>query len=319
MRITFLGTSSGTPTRERNVTAIALQLPQRAELWLFDCGEGTQHQFLRSPLRLSQLEKIFFTHLHGDHLFGLPGLLASRSLSSGGATPVTLYGPPGLGAYVRAALKYSETHLAFAVQVQTLESGLVYNDSAFCVYCQPLKHRIPAFGYLVREHDHPGTFDVAKAQALGIPAGPLYGQLKQGSVVTLPDGRTIDGKKLVGPPKPGRSFAYCSDTIYTPRAVHLAAGASVLVHESTYLHQDLTLAERGMHSTATMAATVAREAGVGQLILTHFSPRYEGEGGLGAMLAEAQTLFPNTLLAYDLMGYEVSPTPTIREPARAYS
>jgi len=303
MRVTFLGTSSGTPTLRRNVTSIALQLPQRASLWLFDCGEATQHQFLRSSLRLSQLEKIFFTHLHGDHLFGLPGLLASRSMGQGGTTPITLYGPPGLKEFLEAALKYSSTHLNYPVQVQTIEPGLVLREQGMIVFCNALKHRIPAYGYAVCEEDKPGRFDVAQAQALSIPFGPIYGELKAGKVVTLADGRVIQGQSLVGPTLPGRKLVYCSDTIYTTQAVELARGADLLIHEATYRQEELDLAHRGQHSTAQMAAQVAQEARARQLILTHFSPRYEL--GVSELLTEAQAIFPNTLLAEDFMSHEI--------------
>jgi ribonuclease Z len=304
MQITFLGTSSGTPTLARNVTSIALQLPQRPTLWMFDCGEGTQHRVLRSPLRLSQLEKIFFTHLHGDHLFGLVGLLASRALGGGGSTPVALYGPPGLREYVQATLRYSETHLNYPIAIQTVEPGVVCRDGEFTVVCKPLKHRVSAFGYSVVERDQPGRFDAERAQALGIPFGPLYGQLKAGRTITLPDGRSIDGRTLVGPRRRGRKLTYCSDTIFTPNAVELAWDSDVLIHESTYTAADLALAERGMHSTAAMAAEVAKQAAVRELILTHFSPRYE-YSGLADMLAEAQAIFPQTLLAEDFLRHEV--------------
>jgi ribonuclease Z len=307
MRITFLGTSSGTPSRTRNVTSIALQLIQQGSLWLFDCGEATQHQILRSPLRLSQLEKIFITHLHGDHLFGVMGLLASRSLQNGGTTPVTLYGPTGLADYVQAVIETTRTNLAFPVQVETVAPGQIYEDENLRVVCGPLKHRLKAFGYAVIEKDQPGHFQAEQAKALGIPPGPLYGRLKMGETITLEDGRIINGAELVGPTRPGRKVVYCSDTIYTPNSVELARNADVLIHESTYLQEDLDLAERAQHSTATMAAQVAKQAGVKTLILTHFSPRYEAEGGsrLDKMLAEAQAIFPNTLLAYDFWSYEI--------------
>lgn len=302
MLLTFLGTSSGTPTRQRNVTSIALQLPQRASLWLFDCGEGTQHQILRSPLRLSQLEKIFFTHLHGDHLFGLVGLLASRALARAANTPVTLYGPPGLEPYLQATLRYSHTHLSYPVYVQHLEPGLVCRDGEFTVRCLPLVHRIPAFGFSVVEQEQPGHFDAEQAKAMGIPFGPLYGRLKAGEVVTLPDGRVIEGAKLVGPDRPGRKLTYCSDTVFTPNSIALATDADVLIHESTYTSEDAALAERGMHSTAAIAARVAREARVQQLILTHFSPRYQSGA---TMLDEARAIFPHVLMAEDFLRHEI--------------
>lgn len=308
MRITFLGTSSGTPSRTRNVTSIALQLVQQGVLWLFDCGEGTQHQILRSPLRPSQLERIFFTHMHGDHVFGVMGLLASRSLTAGGTTTVTLYGPPALEDYVRCTLETSSTNLGYPLSfVPVTTPGQIYEDENLRVVCAPLKHRIKAWGYAVIEKDQPGHFQAEKAKALGLPPGPLYGRLKNGETITLPDGRIINGAGLVGPTRAGRKVVYCSDTIYTPNAVELARNADVLIHEATYMQEDVDLAERGLHSTATMAARVAKEANVKTLILTHFSPRYEAEGGnrLNEMLAEAQAIFPNTLLAHDLWSYEV--------------
>ena len=308
MKITFLGTSSGTPSRSRNVSSIALSLTDRGTLWLFDCGEGTQHQILRSPLRLSQLERIFFTHLHGDHLFGLIGLLASRSLTAGGTSPVTLHGPPGLDAYVRCCLEVSRTHLGYPLHVETVAApGLVYEDAGLRVHCAAVEHGILAFGYAVVEKEQTGTFDVAQAQALGVPAGPLYGRLKRGETITLADGRTVNGADLVGPPRRGRTIVFGGDTTYTRNSVELARGADVLVHEATFLQEEQALADRARHSTAAMAARVAREADVQALLLTHFSPRYESEGGsrMEDLLAEARAVFPDTHLARDFFAHEV--------------
>ena len=160
MKITFLGTSSGAPSRMRNVSSIALQWSHDGSLWLFDCGEGTQHQILRSPLRLSHLERLFFSHLHGDHLFGAPGLLATRSAQAGGVTPVTLYGPPGLAEYIRCSLTLSQTQLGYPIQVETVRQKLVYEDAFVRVECAPLAHRIETFGYAVTEREQSGRFDV---------------------------------------------------------------------------------------------------------------------------------------------------------------
>jgi ribonuclease Z len=309
MQITFLGTGAAAPTRARNTSAWALRLPERAALWLFDCGEGTQHQFLRSPLRLSQLERVFVTHLHGDHLFGLPGLLASRSLQNGGTTPVTLHGPDGLEAFVRCALDVSGARLGFPLRFETVQgSGVVYEDDEFTVACAPMDHGAVAFGYAVREKDRPGRFDAETARALGVPEGPLFGRLKDGEAVTLPDGRTVHGTGLVGPPIPGRAVVYCGDTAPTPRAVELARSADVLIHEATFAGADAALARRARHSTAAQAAAVARDAGVTTLILTHLSPRYENDdgAGLGELFAEARAVFPNTLIARDLWDYAVA-------------
>lgn len=198
MQITFLGTSSGVPTRSRNVSSVALRLPQRAELWLFDCGEGTQHQLLRSELKISQLCRIFITHMHGDHIFGLMGLLASCGLA-GNIQRVDIYGPPGLSEYLQAASRYSHTHFSYPIKVHTVSPGLIYEDNEFSVTCGALHHRITAFGYRIVEKDRSGRFDVEKAQRLQIPPGRIYGQLKRGEVVTLDDGRVINGTDLCGP------------------------------------------------------------------------------------------------------------------------
>ncbi|HAX76435.1 MAG TPA: ribonuclease Z, partial [Cyanobacteria bacterium UBA11372] len=185
MQITFLGTSSGVPTRSRNVSAVGLRLPQRAEFWLFDCGEGTQHQILRSDLKISQLRRIFITHLHGDHIFGLMGLLASYGLA-GNPNRIDIYGPPGLNEYLQACQRYSYTHLSYPLKVYTVKPGVVYEDEEYTVICGNLKHRVTSFGYRIVEKDRPGRFNVEKAAGMGIPPGPIYGQLKRGEKVTLP-------------------------------------------------------------------------------------------------------------------------------------
>ncbi len=309
IKLTFLGTSAGAPTTKRNVTAAVLQLPQRGDAWLFDCGEATQHQILRSPLRLSQLQTIFITHLHGDHIFGLPGLLASRSLQGGSETPVTIYAPRGMQEFLKASLDYSGSHLQFPLDIRVISEGKIYEDDRFEVHAAPLKHRMPCFGYAIVEKEIPGAFDSDKARELGIAPGPIYGLLKSGAIVTLDDGRVIDGTSLVGEPRKGRKVVICGDTIFTPKAVELARDADLLVHEATHLNEDLALAERALHSTATMAAETARQANAARLILTHFSARYEGEfGRLDELLAEARAIFPNTELARDHLTVEV-PTP----------
>lgn len=306
MEITFLGTSSGVPTRSRNVSSVALRLPQRAEIWLLDCGEGTQHQLLRSDLKNSQISRIFVTHMHGDHIFGLMGLLASVGLAGTGSA-IALYGPAGLDKYLRACAKYSHTSLGRRIAVRESRPGAVFEDDEFVVTCLPLKHRITAFGYRFAERDRPGRFQVDKARALGIPPGPVYGQLKRGETVTLPDGRWVNGAELREPDEIGRKVAYCTDTVFCENAIRLAEDADVLIHEATFAHQDAQMAFERLHSTSTMAAQVAREAGARELILTHFSPRYAPGNPvqLDDLLAEARAIFPNTRLARDFLTYEV--------------
>ncbi|AII44326.1 ribonuclease Z [Synechococcus sp. KORDI-100] len=313
MQVTFLGTSSGVPTRARNVSAVALRLPQRAEMWLFDCGEGTQHQFLRSDLRLSQLRRIFITHMHGDHVFGLPGLLASLGLSGNSNEGIDLYGPDPLEGFLSGALRNSSTRIGYPLTVHrsrpAAETGTVlYEDDELLVRCTPLTHRVPAYAYRVEQKPLAGRFDVDRAKQLGIAPGPIYAQLKRGESVKLEDGRVIDGRSLCGPDRDGVSVVYCTDTVFSEAAVNLALGADLLIHEATFAHEEAEMALQKQHSTSTMAAQTAAEAGVGQLALTHLSPRYAPGNAVTAddLLAEARAIFPNTVLARDFMQLDVT-------------
>lgn len=308
MIVTFLGTGSGAPTTRRNVSGIGLRFWQAGKWWLFDCGEGTQHQLLRSPMKISQLEKIFITHLHGDHLYGLIGLLASRSLRNGEAAPLTLYGPPGLDRYFRAIMETSPVYLQYPLELRVVSQGIVYEDEDVIVTSRLAKHRVPSFAYAVQEKEKPGAFLVEQAEQAGVPAGPLYGALKRGEQVTLADGTVLDGKDFVGAPQPGRKVVFSGDTEPCPSVRELAQHADLLVHEATYAHRDKELAVRSGHATAREAAELARDASVKQLCLTHFSPRYEDEEAdvtMDDLLAEARAIHPATLLAADFLDVPV--------------
>jgi ribonuclease Z len=314
VQVTFLGTSSGVPTRARNVSAVALRLPQRAELWLFDCGEGTQHQFLRSELRVSQLRRVFITHMHGDHVFGLPGLLASLGLAGSCPDGLDLYGPDPLRDYLEGVLRTSSTRIGYPLRShrvrEAARSGAVlHEDEEIVVHCAPLSHRVPAYAYRVERKPRAGRFDVERARALGIPPGPVYAELKAGRSVSLSDGRIINGASLCGPQRSGCSVVYCTDTVFSEAAVELARGADLLIHEATFCHAEAELAIQRQHSTSTMAAQTALAAGVGQLVLTHLSPRYVPGGAVSPddLLAEARAIFPNTELARDFLSLEVRP------------
>ena len=311
MQVTFLGTSSGVPTRSRNVSAVAVRLPQRAEIWLFDCGEATQHQFLRSDLRVSQLRRIFVTHMHGDHVLGLPGLLASLGLA-GSCPGLDLYGPDPLRDFLEGVMRTTSTRIGYPLRThrvrEAARSGaLLLDDGEITVRATPLTHRVPAYAYRIDRKPRPGHFDVARARELGIPPGPVYGELKAGRTVTLDDGRVIRGEALCGPPRPGSSLVYCTDTVFSEAAVELARGADLLIHESTFAHGEAEMAIARQHSTSTMAAQTALAAGVKQLVLTHLSPRYMPGNALTPddLLAEARAIFPSTLLARDFLQLEL--------------
>lgn len=296
MELWFLGTGAGVPSPNRNVSAMAMTwFQERGSLWLFDCGEATQQQVMKTPLSLAKLEVVFLTHLHGDHLFGLPGVLSSRSYSGPGR-PLTVYGPRGLRAFVRAVLAAGNTHLTYPLEVRELRPGHVFTDDHCTVTCALLDHGVPSLGYRIVERDLPGHLDVAALERAGVPAGPLYGRLKQGLPVTLEDGRVLPATEFVDPPQPGLVAAVLGDTRPTAAAVELARGADVLVHEATFASAEAHLAAPYGHSTAADAARTARAAGARRLVLNHISARYASTAKL---LAEAQAIFPNAEVAED--------------------
>lgn len=311
---TFLGTGAGTPSRTRNVSSLALRLPQRSEWWLFDCGEGTQHQLLRMPhLRLSQLTRIFVTHLHGDHFYGLPGLLASRGLALGGASEVTIHGPDGLGRWLNSTLRLTGNRPAYPIVNDVVAPGWSLTELGFTVDVCQTDHRTESYAYRIREADNPGAFDIQKAKADGLPPGRLFGQLKAGEIVTLPDGRVVNGADYVGETKRGRMTVYSGDTRPSDAVIALATGADLLIHEATFHASEQVQAEKSAHSTSREAAKVALSAGVKELIITHFSSRYDPEPadvGIEMLLQDAQTVFPNTRLAGDFQRFSIE-RPTV--------
>lgn len=244
--------------------------------------------------------------MHGDHIYGLMGLLATCGLA-GKPQRIDIYGPSELDEYLQACSQHSHTRFPYPVEVHTVKRGVIFEDDEYVVSCNPLKHRVSAFGYRVMEKDRPGHFDVEKAAALGIPAGPLYGKLKRGESITLPAGRVINGAELCGPKERGRRIVYCTDTIYCDTAVELAQDADVLIHEATFAQADEELARQSWHSTTVMAAQVASAARVRRLMITHFSPRYTPGNAIEPddLLREARAIFPNTEMARDFLTIEV--------------
>ena len=304
MEIMFLGTGAGSPARHRNVSSLALKLlDERNEVWLFDCGEGTQHQILRTSIRPRKVSKIFLTHLHGDHIFGLPGFLASRA-NQGGEEPLTIYGPRGIKEYVQTSLRVTQTHLSYRLVFVELKPGVVFDDKTFRVSCDHLDHRIEAFGFRIEEKDHQGELLNDKAKAAGVPFGPLLGQLKARKMVTLPDGRVLDGHDFVGPDQKGRTLAIFGDTRQTPREVALAQDADVMVHESTFGADESKLARMYYHSTSVQAAKLAHKAGVKKLLLNHISARYVGKMAL-ELQKQARSVFSNSYVVSDLQDFDI--------------
>ncbi|EMA6341490.1 ribonuclease Z [Bacillus cytotoxicus] len=305
MEFVFLGTGAGVPSKGRNVSAIALQLlEERGGTWLFDCGEATQHQILHTSVRPRRIEKIFITHLHGDHIFGLPGLLGSRSFQ-GGTTPLTVYGPKGIKQFIEVALSVSTTHVKYPLEIiEITEEGVVFEDKQFYVETKRLSHGIECFGYRIVEKDIQGALLVEKLREANVKPGPIFKRLKDGEIVELEDGRVLDGKDFIGPPQKGRIITILGDTRYCDASRILAQDADVLVHEATFAAADQTQAHDYFHSTTEQAARIAREANVKRLILTHISSRYQGDM-YKELLREAKALFAHTEIAMDLKSFPV--------------
>ncbi|MFJ7733956.1 ribonuclease Z [Lysinibacillus sp. NPDC097231] len=298
MQLHFLGTGAGMPSKERNTSALMVKLlDEVGEMWLFDCGEATQHQILHTSLKPRKVTKIFITHLHGDHIFGLPGFLSSRSFQ-GGDEPLTIFGPKGLQQWIEQTFALSKTHLTYPIQFVEVQEGVIFEDSHFKVSASELRHVVPCFGYRIEQKDLPGELLMEKVQALGVPKGPLLGQLKGGKDVELDDGTIIHAKDVVAPPKKGFMLTILGDTKYCQEAVLLAHEADIVVHEATFDGTTTDLAASYGHSTNIEAAKVALQAGAKYLLLNHLSARFLPHD-LPIFLEEAQAIFPQTYLTSD--------------------
>ena len=294
----FLGTGAGMPAKLRNVTSIALKLlEERGAVWLFDVGEATQHQILHTSLKPRRIEKIFITHLHGDHIYGLPGLLSSRSFQ-GGESEVTVYGPKGIKEYIEMSLSLSQTYLKYPLSIIEISEGIIFEDDQFIVEARLLEHGIPSYGYRIKEKDRPGTLHADKLIEAGVQPGPIFRQIKNGESITLEDGRVLDPNEFLGPEQKGRVVTILGDTRYCENALLLAKEADLLIHEATFSKGEETLAYDYFHSTTYQAADIARKADCKQLCLTHISSRYD-RNDWRELVAEAMETFPNTDIAED--------------------
>lgn len=303
MQLQFLGTGAGMPSKERNTSALVLKLlEERGTVWLFDCGEATQHQILHTTIRPRKVEKIFITHLHGDHIFGLPGFLSSRSFL-GGDGMLTLYGPKGLQEWVTTTLNVSKTHLTYAIEFVEVQEGVIFEDDQFIVSAQLLEHVIPCFGYRIEQKPLKGELLIEKAKNLGVPKGPLLGKLKNGEDITLEDGSKVLSQEVTTPPKKGFTVSILGDTKYCESAKSLSEKADIVVHEATFDHSTEHLASNYGHSTNVEAAKIANESKAKNLILNHISSRFLPHD-IEALLAQAKEVFPNTLIAHDFSHYE---------------
>jgi ribonuclease Z len=299
--LTILGTSSALPTREHYPTAHVLNVHER--LFLIDCGEGAQIQMLHAGLSMGRLDAAFISHLHGDHVFGLFGLLSTMSMMKR-QKELPIYAPAQLEDVLRDHLRHFGADMAFQPVVHPVDTetpALIYNNQGMTVHSIPLKHRVPATGFLFREK--PPWRNVRKqlVETLHLSVSDIR-HLKNGNDITLPDGQVLSCEEATYLSYEPRSYAYCSDTMFSETVIEQVRGVDLLYHEATFLSDKSDVAQRTMHSTAADAATVARRAEVKRLLIGHFSSRY---GNKESFLQEALPVFPHTQIAEELQRIEI--------------
>jgi ribonuclease Z len=295
--LVFLGTAGSMPTAQRGPAALLVR--RGGDRLLFDCGEGTQRQLLRSTVGLVDLREVFLTHFHADHVLGLPGMLKTFALR-GREEALVVYGPRGLQDLL-GSLKRVVGRLSYELRVVELDPGDSLERKDYRLTTFAVDHGVRALGWSVVEERRPGRFEVDAAEALGVPNGPERGRLQNGEVVTLEDGRTIGPDEVLGPPRPGRKLVYTGDTAPSEPVVEAARGAEVLVTEATFSEEERERARETRHQTAAQAAEIARSADVGLLALTHLSNRYFGP----EIADEARAIFPETVVPRDFDVVEV--------------
>jgi ribonuclease Z len=300
LSIRLLGTSASRPTIERNVSSLAVH--REGETLLFDCGEGTQRQMMRYGVSFA-LEDILFTHMHADHMLGVMGLLRTMALQ-GRTEALRLWGPKGTARILKRIEGLGFERSTFPVDIREIDAGQRIARAGYTIVPFPVDHRGSAsLGFALVEEERKGRFNPDMARELGIPEGPLWGNIHRGLSVTLPDGRVIDPATLVGPRRPGRTIVITGDTRPCAGTVAASRDADLLVHEATFGDEEAERAVETGHSTAREAAQVASEAGVCRLLLTHFSARYSRDPG--DLEREARQLFQQTLIGKDGMEIDV--------------
>ncbi|ANU28396.1 ribonuclease Z [Planococcus versutus] len=303
MQLLFLGTGAGMPSKQRNTSALILKLlEERGTVWLFDCGEATQHQILHTTIKPRKIEKIFITHMHGDHIFGLPGLLGSRSFQ-GGDEPLEIYGPVGIKDYVTMTLKISRTHLTYPIVFHELVEGKVFEDRLMTVETRLLDHVIPSYGFRISQHPLPPKLQINKALLLGVPKGPLLAALKNGQDVELSDGTWVRSSDVTDAEERGFIVTILGDSRFCQAAIELAYDADVLVHEATFDGSAIKMAGEYGHSTVFEAAETARRANAHTLIMNHISARFLPEDEK-LLLKQMREIHTCGFIARDFMEFE---------------
>lgn len=300
MNLTILGCYAATPRTFTNPTSQVLEIKNR--LFLIDCGEGTQVQLRKNKVKFSKINHIFISHLHGDHFFGLVGLVSTFTLLNRTAD-LHIYGPKGIKEIITLQLKLSNSWTGYNLyfhELTSTESEIIFEDEKVIVKTIPLKHRVYTNGFLFQEKTGDRKLDMNAVLNYNIETC-YYQKIKSGNDIEMQDGSIIPNEKLTLDPLPPKSYAFCSDTIYDESILPIIENADILYHESTFLETEAHLSEKTMHTTAKQAATIALKANVKQLIMGHYSTRY---ASIELFKQEAETIFPNVLLSDDGKTFE---------------
>jgi len=301
IRVVFLGTSGSVPTLKRSLPAVVVQCPR--DQWMFDCGENVQRQMMAAKVSFHRKMKIFITHLHGDHVLGLPGLLQTMALMDR-KEPVQIYAPKGLKDFLVCTKETLNFGLTYPVDIfEILAEGLVVDETEYQVIATKANHSIPGYSFSLVEKPRPGKFYPKKAVALGIPAGELWSKLQRGEEVKNQDGKTVKPSEVMGPPRPGRKIVYTGDTKPFEWFGKFAEGADLVIHDCTFDDSLKEKAELDGHSTPSQAAAQAKSANAKKLVLSHISARYPDAS---LLLDQAKKVFPNSILAEDYLEFELS-------------
>lgn len=296
IEVLFLGTAASTPSRKKSLPCVAAK--HGGDVLLFDCGEGTQRQLMISPFSFMKVRSIFLTHLHGDHIMGVPGLLQTMGLS-GRKDPVFVHGPKGTSSSIDMLMGSCEGEIQYPIVVEEAEPGFVYKGKGYSVKAVASDHGTPSLAYVMEEDSLPGKINWRKAESLGLEPKDLA-LIKSGVTV-----KGVEPEKVTGPVRRGAKVVISGDTRPSEHIREAAAGADMLIHEATFMEESAELADTHMHSTAMQAARIAKESDVGMLVLVHISNRYED---LSLPEEEARSVFPNTVAARDMDMYQVSAT-----------
>jgi ribonuclease Z len=300
IRVVFLGTSGSVPTLKRSLPSVVVQCPR--DQWMFDCGENVQRQMMQAKVSFHRKMKVFITHLHGDHVLGLPGLLQTMALMDR-KEPVQVYGPVGLKDFLVCTKETLNFGLTFPVEIsEILAEGVVCDEQEYSVVAIKSNHAVQSYAFAFVEKPRPGKFYPKKALALGVAAGELWSRLQGGEEITLADGKVVKPSDVMGPLRAGRKIVYTGDTRPIEAFAKFAAGADLVIHDCTF---DDSLTDKALvdgHSTPTQAAQEAKAAGAKQLVLSHISARYPNAG---LLLEQAKKTFPNSVLAEDFMELEL--------------